>query len=90
MKLNLDRNYIDLRGNPKDEKLCEALADILATSSTVRPAQTIAWAYNLISYGEIEINKDDALFIIELVKANRIFIDLVKDQIIKEIEKAMN
>ncbi|WP_024834166.1 hypothetical protein [Ruminiclostridium josui] len=87
MKLNLDKNLLDLRGNPQDKLLCEILADILATSSTNRPAQTMAWAYDLIKNGEIEINRDDAAFISELVKRNQSFIDLAKAQLLDEIEK---
>lgn len=86
MKLNLDKNMIDLRGNPQDKKLCEILADILAMSSTNRPAQTMAWAYDLIKTGEIEISKQDSEFIVELVKRNTMFIDLAKIQLIDEID----
>lgn len=87
MKLNLDNNLLDLRGNPQDKLLCEILADILATSSTMRPAQTMAWAYDLIKNGEIEINKEDANFIKDLIKKNLTFIDLAKAQLLDEIEK---
>ena len=87
MKLNLDKNLFDLRGNPQDKLLCEILADILATSSTVRPAQTMAWAYDLIKKGEIEIGKEDKKFIIGLIINNQMFVDLAKAQLIDEIEK---
>ena len=87
MKLNLDKNMIDLRGNPQDKLLCEILADILATSSTNRPAQTMAWAYDLIKNGAIEISKDDKKFIIGLITNNQMFVDLAKAQLIDAIEK---
>lgn len=87
MRLNLDKNILDLRGNPQEKLLCEVLADILATSSTMRPAQTMAWAYDLIKNGEIEINKADIEFIEELIKKNQMFIDLVKAQLLDEIKK---
>lgn len=87
MKLNLDKNMLDLRGNPQDKLLCEILADILATSSTNRPAQTMAWAYDLIKSGEIEINKEDSIFIVDLITKNQMFVDLAKAQLIDEIEK---
>lgn len=87
MKLNLDNNLLDLRGNPQDKLLCEILADILATSSTNRPAQTMAWAYDLIKSGEIEINKEDSIFIVDLITKNQMFVDLAKAQLIDEIEK---
>lgn len=87
MKLNLDKNLLDLRGNPQEKKLCEILADILAMSSTMRPAQTMAWAYDLIKSGEIELNKPDIDFITELVNRNNAFVDLAKAQILDEIVK---
>lgn len=87
MRLNLDKNLLDLRGKPQDKKLYEILADILATSSTHRPAQTIAWAYDLIKNGEIEVNRQDADFISGLVEKNQTFIDLAKAQILDEIKK---
>lgn len=87
MRLDLDKNLLDLRGNPQDKKLYEILADILATSSTQRPAQTIAWAYDLIKNGKIEITRQDADFISGLVKKNQTFIDLAKAQILEEINK---
>lgn len=90
MKLDLDKNLLDLRGTPQDKLLCEILADILATSSTSRPAQTMAWAYDLIKNGEIEITKDDSAFITDLIKANQNFIDLAKAQLLDEIKKLMD
>jgi hypothetical protein len=87
LKLNLNNNLLDLRGVPQNKLLCEILADILATSSTMRPAQTMAWAYDLIKNGEIDIKKADADFIVELIKKNQIFVDLVKVQLLDEIEK---
>jgi hypothetical protein len=87
MKLNLNDNLLDLRGIPQDKLLCEILADILATSSTDRPAQTMAWAYDLIKNGEIEISKDDKKFIIGLIINNQMFVDLAKAQLIDELEK---
>ncbi|OPX46406.1 hypothetical protein CLHUN_02220 [Ruminiclostridium hungatei] len=86
MKLNLDDNLLDLIGVPQNDRLCEILADILATSSTNRPAQTMAWAYDLIKTGEIEITKDDAAFISDLIKKNQSFIDLAKAQLLEKIE----
>lgn len=87
MRLKLDKNLIDLRGNPQKENLSDILANILATSSTHRPAQTMAWAYDLIKTGEIDIDKKDAEFIKDIIKRNQAFIDLAKAQLLEEIEK---
>ena len=87
MKLNLDKNLLDLRGNPQEKTLCDILADILAMSSTMQPAKTMMWAYDLIKSGEIEIKKDDVGFITDLIKKNQGFIDLAKAQLIEELDK---
>lgn len=86
MKLNLDNNLVDIKGEPQNQLLCHILADILATSSTHKPAQTIAWAYDLIKEGEIEINKSDIDFISEIVIRSQ-FIDLAKAQLLDELKK---
>ena len=87
MKLNLDKCLLDLRGNPQEKTLSDILADILAMSSTMRPAQTMTWAYDLVKNGEMEIKKEDVEFIIDLVKKNTMFIDLAKAQLIEELDK---
>ncbi|MSU01944.1 hypothetical protein [Tissierella pigra] len=87
MKLNLDKNLISLKGEPLPEKLNDILADILAMSSTVRPAKMMAWAVNLVNDGEFEVNKSDIQLIKELVENNMRIVNLAKAQILDEIEK---
>jgi hypothetical protein len=87
MKLSINTPLLGLRGELKENLLSEILADLFATSSTLRPAQTMTWAYDLIKNGEIEINKDDAQFIIGLIKNNPTYVDLAKAQLIEAIEK---
>ena len=65
------------------------LADILATSSTHRPAQTIAWAYDLIKNGEIEVSRTDLEFIKSIISRNPNFTDLAKAQLLEEIDKLL-
>ena len=47
MKLNLDKNLLNLKGEPMQDKLSDVLANILAMSTTGKPAKMITWAVNL-------------------------------------------
>jgi len=87
MKLNLDKNVLDLRGNPLDDKLSEILANVLAMSTIGPPAKMIAWAVNLINNGEIEINKSDKHFLTDLITTTDKIVNLAKVQLLEELEK---
>ncbi len=87
MKLNLDKNMVTLKGEPTNEKLSDILANILAMSTVGKPAQMITWAVNLTNAGEIDISKDDANFIIDVVTKSQSYVNLAKAQVIEEIEK---
>lgn len=87
MKLNLDKQLLDLKGQPMKEKLSDILANILATATVGKPAQMITWAVNLTNNGEIEISKQDAEFISKVVENSQNYINLAKAQILDEIEK---
>lgn len=87
MKLNLDKNMVTLKGEPMDEKLSDILANILAMSNVGKPAQMITWAVNLTNTGEIEISKDEAKFLVEVVTNSQNYVNLAKAQVIEEIEK---
>lgn len=85
--LNLDRQFLDLKGAPLPDKMDEVLANALATSNIGKPAKMMAWAVRLINEGEIEIDKSDSKFLIEFIENNRSIVNLAKDQLIEEIEK---
>ncbi|MDR7856093.1 hypothetical protein [Tissierella sp.] len=87
MKLNLDKNLITLKGEPTGENLNDILANMLAMSTVGKPAKMITWAVNLTNNGEIEIDKDDARFLIELITDNQQYVNLAKAQLLDEIEK---
>ncbi len=87
MKLNLDKNLLDLKGNPVNEKLSDILANVLAMSTVGKPAKMITWAVNLTNDGEIEIDKSDKKFLIELIEKSPQIVNLAKAQLIEEIEK---
>lgn len=87
MKLNLDKNLVTLKGEPTNEKLNDILANMLAMSTTGKPAKMITWAVNLTNNGEIEIDKEDAKFISQLITENPSYVNLAKAQLLEEIDK---
>jgi hypothetical protein len=87
MKLNLDKNLLNLKGEPLPEKLSDALANMLAMATTGKPAKMITWAVNLTNEGEIEVDKSDVKFLTEFIENNHNVINLAKSQLLDEIEK---
>lgn len=87
MFLNLDNQFVDLKGHPLNDKMDEVLANALATSNVGKPAKMISWAIRLINDGEIDIDKADAKFLIEFIERHQGLSNLAKDQLIERIEK---
>ena len=85
MKLNLDKNLLNLKGEPMQDKLSDVLANILAMSTVGKPAKMITWAVNLTNDGEIEINDDDTKLIKKVIESDRFTINLAKAQLLEEI-----
>jgi hypothetical protein len=87
MRLNLDKNLLDLKGNPIPEKLSDILANLLAMANIGPPAKMITWAVNLTNNGEIEIDKTDKKFLMDFIEKSHNVINLAKSQLLDEIEK---
>lgn len=87
MKLGLYKNLVTLQGEPMEEKLSDILANILAMANVGKPAQMITWAVNLTNTGEIDISKEDAKFLIDVITNSPNYVNLAKAQILEEIEK---
>lgn len=87
MKLNLDKNLMTLKGEPTNDKLNDILANMLAMSTTGKPAKMITWAVNLTNNGEIDIDKEDVDFLKDLIINNPNYVNLAKAQLLDEIEK---
>jgi hypothetical protein len=87
MKLNLDKNLLNLKGEPLQEKLCDILANVLALANTGPPAKMITWAVNLTNDGEIEVSNSDLRIIAEVIERSPHVINLAKAQLLEEIEK---
>ena len=88
MKLNLDKNVMDLRGSPVAAKLSALLANALATATIGKPAKMITWAVNLTNNGEIEIDNNDAQFLRDFVEKCQTIANIAKFQILDEVERA--
>jgi hypothetical protein len=87
LKLNLDKNLLNLKGEPIPEKLSDVLANMLAMATVGPPAKMITWAVNLTNEGEIEVDKSDVKFLTEFIENNHNVINLAKAQLLDEIEK---
>ena len=87
MKLNLDKQLIGLKGEPISQNLSDILANVLATSNIGKPARMITWAVNLVNNGSIDINEDEAKFLVELIEKSPNIINLAKARLIDEIRK---
>lgn len=87
MKLNLDKNIVNLKGEPLKDKMNDILANILAMSAIGKPAKMITWAVNLTNNGEIDIEKEDIEFIKQVIENDPFTINLAKAQLLEEIDK---
>lgn len=87
MKLNLDKNVIDLKGKPLPDKLNDVLANVLAMATVGKPAKMITWAVNLTNEGEIDIDKSDVKFLLEFIESSHSIVNLAKAQLLEEIDK---
>ncbi len=90
MKLNLDQQFLNLRGVPLPVKMDEVLANALAISTVGKPAKMITWATNLINEGEIEVDADDLGFLKNFIENNRALTNLAKEQLLTRIDKILN
>ena len=87
MKLNLDKNLANLKGEPLQDKLNDILANMLAMSTVGKPAKMVTWAVNLTNDGEIDIEKEDIELIRNVIEHDPYTINLAKAQLLEEIDK---
>lgn len=87
MKLSLDKNIVNLKGEPLQDKLNDILANMLAMSTVGKPAKMITWAVNLTNDGEINIEKEDIELIRNVIEHDPYTINLAKAQLLEEIDK---
>lgn len=87
MKLNLDKQFVDLKGFPLPVQMDDTLSNMLAMATTGPPAKMIAWAVNLTNDGEIDIDEVDAKFLKEFIGQYPTATNLVKSQLLDRIDK---
>lgn len=87
MKLNLDKNLLDLKGYPLPVKMDDALANMLAMSTVGKPAKMITWAVNLTNDGEIDVDKSELEFLTDFIELHPTATNLLKSQLLERIEK---
>lgn len=87
LKLNLDKQFDDLKGYPLSIKMDDVLANMLATATVGKPAKMITWAVNLTNDGEIEVDKSDVKFLIDFIEQHPAATNLLKSQLLERIEK---
>jgi hypothetical protein len=88
MKLNLDKQFVDLTGNPLPRKMDDTLAATLAYSTYGEPDKMHKWAVNLANTGKIEVDGDDIRLLMNFIKHSPHLTNLAKAQLLEEIEKA--
>ena len=86
MKINLDQQFMDLRGNPLSHKMCDTLANALAISSTGNPKRVMQWAHDLINNGEIEVTAADVQLLRIFIMNSRLN-NLERVQLLERIAK---
>ena len=88
MRLSLDKQFVNLVGEPLPTKMDDALANVLALANIGVPDVMIKWATDLLNNGEIEISETEAQFIMRLITNSPHLTNLAKAQLLEEIEKA--
>lgn len=85
MKLQFNDKFLDLKGYPLQKKMCNALADALAMSSTSNPKRMMQLAYDLINYGEINVSAADVRFLKQFILNNSRLTNLAKYQLLQRL-----
>lgn len=87
LKLNLDQQFLDLKGFPLPAKMDDTLANELALSTIGKPAKMITWAVNLINNGEIEVVEEELEFLKKFIQDYSRLTNLAKAQLLERIDK---
>lgn len=89
MKISFEAQFLDLKGYPLQVKMDDYLANVLAMATVGPPAKIMTWAVNLTNNGEIEVEKQDAEFIKNLIKTHSQIPNIFKNQLMERIDKAV-
>lgn len=87
MKIKLNDQFLDLRGNPLPlPKMCDCLAEVLAMSTTGNLRKMISWARELPENGEIDVSAADVQFLKTFILNSRLN-NLQRAQLLERIQK---
>lgn len=87
MKINLDKNYKPLFGNPIDEHMGEHLANKFASSSSSEPAKYMNWAIKLMDKKQIEVSDEEMKEIVLFINNHPEIANFAKEQLKEEFSK---
>lgn len=85
MKLNLDKQFVNLLGHPLSDKMDDTLATVLSLATTGEANKMIEWATQLIKDGEIDIDLHDLIYLKLFIETQPILTNLAKSQLIDQI-----
>lgn len=84
MKLNLDKQFLDLEGYPLPQKMSDVLANELAMSSVGNRETMHRWAVNLANEGCIDVSSDDVKMLSVFIRHSRLN-NLAKGQLLERL-----
>ena len=90
MKISFDNQFVNLVGYPLAEKMDNTLANALALSTQGDPKKMIKWAMNLVNDGELDIDRDEIVYLKDFIKFNVGLTNLAKDQLLNELDKGLS
>lgn len=85
MKLFLDKDVLNLKGEPIGEKMSDILANMLAMATIGNPAKMITWAVNLTNNGYIDVDNADIGFLKGFIESAPNLVNLAKVRMLDEI-----
>ncbi len=86
MKLFLDKDLLNLKGEPIGEKMSDILANMLAMATIGIPAKMITWAVNLTNNGYIDVDNADISFLKGFIENAPNLVNLAKVRMLDEID----
>lgn len=89
MKISFDNQFVNLVGYPLTEKMDDTLADALALSTQGDPKKMVKWAMNLVNDGELDIDRDEMVYLENFIKTNITLTNLAKDQLLDRLNNGI-
>jgi len=87
MLLDLTKKLKSVNGTENDRTLADLTIACLEAGNSGRPRKALGIAYKLAENGQIELDKDDSIFLENCIITSAILSDLSKNAILEEIDK---